>query len=327
MIRTNRLSVLVVALCLCVPVTSVLGAMDTPGSIAFDWLANNDQVISSIQEIPGTAVFAHFSSEAFFSSDASSFGEEGALIWSDLMAPDGETYGILLLDLDLTQAPVDGDAPVPVGSVRAEYFEKQGDNWLFRGEPILKDVRIVDVFFHGGHGGGVEGIFNLIFTDPSGGFPGCRVLANGHFSSNPSPREIRRSYGIGSDVPSEDVYVNAGCSGDVVIVDDGQGCDCGGSDESAGCEGDTSGSSGCEGDSGGSGCEGDSGGGCAGDSADSCEGAGDVAGGCSDCSGAASAGVAPPHPRGGPLRAVMRMFPELSILLFISWMRRRYRIG
>jgi hypothetical protein len=214
--------------------------------------------------------------------------------------------------------------------VRFEYLEKRGDQVLFFGTPLTGDVWISDIFFHQEDGGGVEGRFQFLLTDPAGATGGCRVLLDGHFVTNPSPSRLRQRAGLDPDTPSDEVYVDAGCSGDVVIVDDGESCDCGGDDTStSGCEGDTGDSSGCEGDSGGSGCEGDSGGsGCEGDAGGGdCGGGGSAgcSGGGGGCEGIARAAVAPPKRASWPLRTFTRFLPEIGVLLLITWWRRKLK--
>ncbi len=291
--------------------------VDSPGSLIFDFLAQEQTVYSSFADVPGDALFSRaLTRQTFFSSDASSFGEGGVLVWAGFGLegdPEGPRYGMLFVDLDLSRAPSDGDTPMPASAVRAEYLEKRGDEILFDGEPLAGYVWIVDIVFHEDDKGGVEGEFEFIFTDRDLADNGCRVFLKGLFITDPSPGQLRQQYDIAGDY--DDEYVGVGCTGGASVTDEDPGC--GGEDpEAGGCEG-----GGCEGDSGG-GCEGDAGGGCEGDTGGGagCEGS---AGGTSDCSTHAAA--LRPRRSGGPLRACMRLLPQISCLLFITWMRRRYR--
>ena len=306
--------------------------IDAPGVVYFYWLAEEETVHQEYPELPPDA--ERFRGRAYFNSDASGFGSDGVLIWGgfELEGPAGRGYGMLLVDLDLSRAPLDGETPIPHSAVRAEYIESWDDQVLFEGEAVVGDVWILDVLFHKDDEGAVEGDFAFIFADPTGADPGCRVFMDGQFITNPSPGKLREKYGVPDDV--EMGYVSHGCSGDVYVVDgDPNGCDCGGEDPDAGgCEGDTadsSGCSGCEGDAGGcdgggGGCEGDVGGGCSGG------GGGCSGGGGAGCSGGGGAGACAAatvgvRARGAPLRGVMRFFPQIVVLMFIWGMRRRLR--
>jgi hypothetical protein len=213
---------------------------------------------------------------------------------------------------------------MPHGAVRAEYIEMWNDEILFEGEAVIGDVWLVDLIIHESDEGAVEGDFAMIFAGMGGAYPGSRVFMRGRFATRPSPASFRSGHRV--DYPDEDgaVYVDTGCSGDVYIADDSEGCDCGGEDPDAGggCEGDTADSGGgCEGDTGG-GCEGGSGGGCEGGGSGGCSG-GDVGGGA--CSGGDCAHVRPGGRSSRPLRTAMRMFPEIAVLLFLFGMKRKYR--
>jgi len=144
--------------------------------------------------------------------------------------------------------------------------------------------------------------------------------------------------GCGSDVYVEDDYDDSGCEGDT-YDSDYESSGCGGSDYDydddydygGSCEGDTydSGSdSGCGGDSYDSGYSDSSS--CEGDSYDSYDSS-DSSGGL-DCEGdEAYAATLRPAPRKrrrpNPLRAVMRMFPEIVGISFIVFLKRRFRAG
>lgn len=298
--------------------------IDAPGSIHFYWLAEEQTVYADYPEIPPGA--ERFHGRAYFNSEASRSGSDGVYIWGgfDLVGPAGRGYGMLLLDLDLTLAPLDGETPMPHGAVRAEYIETWEDQVLFEGEAVVGDVWIFDVLFHQDDQGALEGSFAFVFADPQGGNPGCRVFLDGQFITDPSPGKLRDKYHV-PDTHGDAAYVDTSCGGDVYLVDDPQGCDCGGDDPeaSAGCEGDTADGAdcgGCEGDAGGcdggGGCEGDVGGGCGGGGGGGCSGGG--GGACA----AATAGVGS---SGAPLRGVMRFLPEIAAVLFIGGMRRRLK--
>ena len=302
--------------------------IDAPGVVYFYWLAEEETIHQEYPELPPDA--ERFRGRAYFNSEASGFGSDGVLIWGgfELEGPAGRGYGMLLVDLDLTMAPLDGETPMPHSAVRAEYIESWDDQVLFEGEAVVGDVWILDVLFHKDDEGAVEGDFAFIFADPQGTDPGCRVFLGGQFITNPSPGKLRDKYHV-PDTHGDATYVDTTCGGDIYLVDDPQGCDCGGDDPDAsgGCEGDTSSGSdcgGCEGDSGGGcdggggGCEGDVGGGCSGGGGGGCGGAAGGAGACA----AATAGV---RARGAPLRGMMRFFPQIVVLLFIWGMRRRLR--
>jgi hypothetical protein len=292
-------------------------SFDAPGQAAFDFLADDQVVYGSWDDLPGDELFTHGWAEAYFSSDASVFGEGGAFVWLGfaLEDPGGSRYGMLLLDLDLEHAPFDGVTSMPANLVRATYLEKRGDQLLFEGTPVLAEVWIVDVLFHEDDQGGVEGDFAFVFADDQGVFSGSRAFVRGHFFTQPSPAQLRSEYGIGPVETGEDVdtYVDLGCGGDVYWSDDPD------SDEGCDCEGDSS----DDGSSGSDSCEGDSG---STASADSCEGDSSGSSSCSGCEGDAKAAV--PGPRragGGPLRALQRWLPELALLACLAWLRRRPR--
>lgn len=318
---------------LLLPVQAFAG-IDAPGSASFYWDASEEEVYSGFPGIPEGET--RDEARAYFSSDASSFGSDAALIWAgiDLESDDGHRYGMLLMDLDLTRAPLNGN-PMPHNAIKAEYIEKKGDQVVFAGEVMQGDVWIRDVLFNEDDEGAVEGDFEMIFADPTGQYPGCRVFMSGRFVTRPSPAGLRTQYGIVNEEPG--VYTDVSCGGDIYVTN--EGCDCGGDDPGAGgCDGDTSGGSGgCEGDSGGGGCEGDTGSGCGGSGGGGCDGGGG-GGGCSGgggggCSGgggggacaAAHASVSPSHRRGWPLRGLMRMFPWACGILFVVLMKRKYR--
>ncbi len=302
-----------------------LAGVDAPGQVLFDFLAEPDRIFGSFDQIPAEAPFDRAeTAEVFFSSDASSFGDKGVLMWAGFALegdPAGPSYGMLFLDLNLNRAPGDDQIPMPADAVRVEYLEKRGDELLFEGRAVVGDVWIVDIVYHADDKGAVEGDFAFVFEDDSGRSDGCRVLLRGMFLTDPSPSKLRQNYGALPAEGEDGEYVSVGCTGDIYVADDGGGC--GGDDDSGGgCDGDTTESGGgCDGDTGdGGGCEGDTGSGCGGDGG-GCSG--DAGGGA--CGGSASAAVRPPRRSGGPLRALMRMLPEICGLAFITWMRRRRR--
>ena len=296
----------------------VLAAIDAPGQMSLDFLAEEELIYRNAADLPTDAPFVEAWADAFFSSDASEFGEDGAFIWAgiELSGPDGPRYGMLLMDLNLGQAPLDG-RPMPVQAIRAEYFEKRGDQILFSGYASQGQITIIDLLFHPEDGGAVEGRFELFFSNPEGLYSGCRVLTDGVFSTTPSPSRMREVHNLPPVEPDgSNVYVGIDCSGAVYEADDTEG-GCGG--EGSGCESDTvdDGGASCEGDGGtSSGCEG-------GEASGGCEG--DTGGGdCGDCGSAVAATLHAPKRSGNPLRGLMRFFPEIATLMFIiTWRRRR----
>jgi hypothetical protein len=323
--KPGRLTLLTMLVLAATSATAWAG-VDAPGSMTFDFIADDSSVIEDWSELPDETV--QLSATAYFSSDASSFGEDGVFIWAgfEFIMNDQQRYGILLIDLDMSMAPLDGVTPMPPEAIRAEYLEKWGDQIYFDGQVAIGDVWLVDIFFNQDDDGAVEGDLALVFDDPSGHFPGCRALVRGAFASRPSPSSMRRDMGISEGNQGGTTYVDTSCNGDIYLADDsGEGCDCGGNDpETSGCEGDTGGGSGCEGDSGGSGCEGDSGGsGCSGSgSSGGC--GGDVGGGSCSGGGGSTCAIAGVHRRyHGPLRRVLRFFPQIFALAFIVLLKKR----
>jgi hypothetical protein len=159
---------------------------------------------------------------------------------------------------------------------------------------------------------------------------GSRVLLAGHFFTEARPqRQVPEAHqepvgyvetGCGSEVYVDDEYEDSGCEGDTYDSDyDDAGC--GGSDYDddydygGSCEGDTydsgySDSSSCEGDS-----------------YDSYDSSDDTS---LDCEGdEAYAATLRPAPRKrrrpNPIRALMRMFPEIVGISFIVFLKRRFR--
>ena len=300
-------------------------AIDSPGWVSFHFLAEPDAVYQTFEQVPQGAPLSYTRTRAFLSTDASSFEDAGVRIWAgfDLTGPDGPRHAMLILDLDLR------DSARGV-AVRAEYLETRNDRILFEGYPQAAEVRIMDVWFGDGDDGSVEGEFECIFIDPSDQVQGSRVLLAGHFfSETKPPRE-----GNDPDVYHE-TYVESGCESDVYVESDYEDSGCGGSDDydyggSSDCEGDTydsSSDSGCEGDTYDSSYSDSSS--CEGDGYDSYDSSDDSVGG--DCEGdeayAATLKPAPRRKRPNPLRAIMRMFPEIVGISFIVYMKRRFRTG
>jgi hypothetical protein len=325
--------------------------IDSPGRVSFDFLAEPDVVYQHFDQVPEYAPRSYVNTRAYFSTDASFFDDTGVRIWVgfDLEGPDGGRHAMLILDLNLRD---------PV-SVRAEYLETRNDQILFEGYLVAAEARIIHAWLDDGDAGSVEGEFECIFMDPSDPTEGSRVLLAGQFftetrpqrqTPNPDPYYEDDTYvetGCESEVYVEDDYEDSGCEGDT-YDSDYEDTGCGGSDDdydyggSSDCEGDTydSGSdSGCEGDTydsgSDSGCEGDTydssysdSSSCEGDSYDSYDSDYDSA----DCEGdEAYAATLRPAPRRkrrpNPLRAIMRMFPEIIGISFIVYMKRRFRTG
>lgn len=317
--------------CFCLP-SVAKAAVDAPCVVRVDFLAEENIEYRSFADVPEDAPFSLAeASEAFASSDASSFGMDGALLFAGFIldAPGGQRYGMLSVDIDLANMPDRVDDPMPKSAIRARYLEMQGDDVLFRGSLVAGDVWMVDWYISNGDKGAIEGDFAFIFEGEQGG---CRVLERGMFLSQPSPVALRNTTGGRDDSGSydDDEYSSVGCDGDVIFLGDSGGC--GGEDPndgSSGCEGDTSSDSGgCNGDSSSSsaGCEGDSSdGGCSGSGSSGCDNSGD-SGACSS-SQANAATLSHGHHRHGAslIGAVMRMFPELTAFMFIFWLKRRGR--
>jgi hypothetical protein len=312
--------------------------IDSPGTVSFHFLAEPDAVYQTFEQVPKGAELTYSRTKAYLSSDASDFEDSGVRIWTgfDLEGPDGLRHAMLILDIDLHDP----------SAVRAEYMETRNDRILFDGYLMAAEANILDVWLDGGDAGSVEGEFECIFMDPANRAEGTRVLLAGHFFTEARPqRETPNTYyqndsyvetGCGSDVYVEDDYEDSGCEGDT-YDSDYESSGCGGSDYDddydygGSCEGDTydSGSdSGCGGDSYDSGYSDSSS--CEGDSYDSYDSS-DSSGGL-DCEGdEAYAAVLKPSPRKrrrpNPLRAIMRMFPEIVGISFIVFLKRRFRAG
>jgi hypothetical protein len=300
-------------------------SFDLPAGASFDFWADDGRTLTHWEELPGDEDFAPASADAYVSSDASRFGQDGALVWMDfeLLGPDGPRHGILLLDLDLARAPLDGETSMPPAAVRASYLEKRGDQVLFEGQAVAAEVWIVDVLFHEDDQGALELDFALLLRGAAPGSNGARALVRGRLVSEPSPARLRARYGY--DPPADSgaaTYVDIGCAGAVYASDDpdsGGGCDCDGDTSGEGgsdCEGGGEDSSdSCEGDAGGtastsSSCEGDSGGGA------DC-----------DCAGDAQAATRATRRARGPLPVLQRWLPQLGVLFGLVWLRRRHRRG
>ena len=307
--------------------TEAGAGIDSPGWVSFHFLAEPDAVYQTFDQVPGDTL-SYARARAFFSTDASSFEGTGVRIWTgfDLTGPDGPRHAMLILDLDLYE-PARGIAtPLEENAVRAEYLETQNDRILFEGYPVAAEVRIWDVWFNDGDDGAVEGEFECIFMDPSDSTQGSRVLVTGHFVTD---AQSQREWNDSDVYHENETYVESGCSSDVYVEDDYEDSGCeGDSDyESTGCGGgddyDYGGSSGCEGDT----YDSSDSASCEGDGYDSYDSSDDSL----DCEGdEAYAAVLKPSPRRrrpNPLRAVMRMFPEIVGISFIVYMKRRFRAG
>jgi len=298
--------------------------IDSPGFVSFHFLAEPDAVYRTFEQVPLDAPLTYTRNKAYLSSDASEFEDTGVRVWTgfDLEGPDGPRHGMLILDVNL-QNP---------SALRAEYIETRNDHILFNGYLLASEAHIQDLWLDGGDAGSVEGEFECIFMDPANQAEGSRVLLAGRFVTDARPQ---------SQIPNiyyeEDTYVETGCGSDVYVEDDYEDSGCEGSDDDydddydygGSCEGDTydSGSdSGCEGDSYDSGYSDSSS--CEGDSYDSYDSSDDSG---LDCEGdEAYAATLKPAPRKrrrpNPLRALMRMFPEIVGISFIVYLKRRNRI-
>jgi hypothetical protein len=295
--------------------------IDSPGFVSFHFLAEPDAVYQTFEQVPTDAPLSYNRTRAYMNSNASEFEDTGVRIWAgfDLEGPDGRRHAMLILDLNLYHPE----------AVRAEYIETRNDQILFEGVLVASEARIMDLWMDDGDSGSVEGEFECIFMDLTERAEGSRVLLAGHFftetrpqhpASNPDTyHDTYVETGCGSDVYIEDDYEDSGCEGDTYDSDyDDTGC--GGSDYDydygGSCEGDTYDSSYSDSSS----CEGDSY-----DSYDSSDSSGGL-----DCEGdEAYAATLRPAPRKrrrpNPLRAIMRMFPEIVGISFIVYMKRRNR--
>ena len=310
-------TVCLVALLLSAPAGAQI---DSPGFVSFHFLAEPEAIYQTFEQVPTDASLSYTRNKAYLSSDASEFEDSGVRVWTgfDLEGPDGPRHGMLILDLNLYHPSL----------VRAEYMETREDQILFEGVLVASEARILDLWLDGGDSGSVEGEFECIFMDLTEREEGSRVLLAGHFFTEARPQRPASN-------PDDyhDTYVETGCSSDVYVEDDY---------DDSGCEGDTYDSdyddSGCGGsdydddyDYGGS-CEGDtydsgSDSGCEGDSYDSYDSSDDTG---LDCEGdEAYAATLKPAPRKrrrpNPIRALMRMFPEIIGISFIIYMKRRNR--
>jgi hypothetical protein len=271
-----------------------LGGIDGPGVMTFDFLAVESYEIQSFTDLGPDAPFDPVEAEAWFSSDASSFGDSGVFVWAgfDLEDPEGLRYAMLLMDLDLGQASSDDEEPLPHRAIRAEYLEKRGDQVLFSGVVTAGDVWLVDLYYLDGDRGAVEGAFELIFADPDNQDAGSRVF-NGRFVTRPSPSRLRlETIDYQRALPEEgeeDPEVqDQGCGGDEVVASCGgyviSGCvslialDCEGDDGDGALEGHTEG--------------------------DTWEEASMV-------------------PRGAPLTCLLAYLPWIGVGMFVRFMRRR----
>ncbi|MBW1807779.1 MAG: hypothetical protein JRJ87_06250 [Deltaproteobacteria bacterium] len=278
-------------ICFLIPGRALAG-IDAPGWVSFDFLAEENMVYQEITAFDDQAEFSKTRIDAYFNSNASEFGNSGVLIWAglELSSPAGPRYAGLLIDLDLDQVPSNGDYPLPISAVRAEYFEKQDDRILFWGTPVYGDISVSDSFDQAGDKGGVEGFFDLIFSDPNDEYPGCRVFLRGHFSTEPAPSILRNEINYVDN--DDDYYVEeeygGGCSGEEAEV--AAGCTeiflegCGAAMSGIDCEGDSGDGAGCEGDT----------------------------------YEASLTG----RRRGHPLRTLTRVIPQIGVVVFIRWIRR-----
>ncbi len=325
--------------------------IDSPGRVSFEFLAEPDAVYQSLDQVPEDAWLSHVDAWAYFSTDASIFKDTGVRIWAgfELEGPDGGRHAMLILDLDLQQSMWNTSIPLEGNTIRAQYLETRNDRVLFEGYPLVAEAQVWDLAFDYSDDGSLQGEFNCIFVDPSDHGLGSRVLVRGHLLTDAQARHERSDPEV---YHQNDTYVESGCESDVYVEDDYDDSGCEGDSydseyEDTGCGGDTYDNeyedSGCGGsdydddyDYGGSSdCEGDSydssysdSSSCEGDSYDSYDSDYDSA----DCEGdEAYAAVLKPAPRRrrrpNPLRAIMRMFPEIAGISFIVYMKRRFRAG
>ena len=319
--------------------------IDAPGGLTFDFGAPESSGCSDLNEVAGEQTDCTLS-KTYFSSQASSFGEQGLLIWTsfELEGPDGLRQATLLLDLDPGQMRA-WDVPLPPAAWSARYFETRNDVVLFEADWITGELGLFSLLPGEDDEGRVEGWFQLLLRDSQTTGPGCRMLLDGRFASQgdtpPSQASSTdNSYGdssaggcdSGSD--SEDVVL-VGCdavaSSDETYDDSG----CGGYDDSDDSYDSTDSSSGCDGDGydsydsydstdSSSGCDGD-----AYDSTDSSDWDSDSSGDCAGDAEAATSILRPTHRRptnqGDLLARILRFFPEICAGLFIALMKRHQR--
>jgi len=306
---------------------SARAEFDSEGWISFDFLAEPDTHFENIDQVPKDAPFAGAYTRAYLSSAASDFGEEdGLLVWAffKLESPDGLRVGSIVIDVDLSGGSV---LSHQAATVKIDYYEKLDGLMLYEGKTVEAVIEIDALRYGQDELDGIEVSFYFLLVSALGGHTGSRVFLHGQFRTRHWPEIESNPSHSGGD------YVETGCAAesDPYYDDHYDDTGCGGDEyDSSGCESsdyDSSSDSGCEGDSydsgSDSGCESDSYDSGSSDSA-SCEGDSYDSG--SDCEGDAYASVRSERKRRStPLRAIMRLMPEIVGIAFIAWMKRRCR--
>ena len=103
------------------------------------FVSEDSLVFQNWEQVPPDGV--QMDATAYFSSDASRFGDNGVLIWAgfEFLVDGSPRAGVVLVDLDLSRAPLDGDTPMPHSAIRAEYLEKWEEQVFFAGEVAFGD--------------------------------------------------------------------------------------------------------------------------------------------------------------------------------------------
>ncbi|MCK5803310.1 MAG: hypothetical protein KAI66_10780, partial [Lentisphaeria bacterium] len=170
---------------ICLP-EDLQAGVDAPGGLSFEFGAETSEACADLSGVEDSFTEASWS-EAYFSSDASQFGEQGVLIWAGfaLEGPDGLRHATLLLDLDPGQAQAP-DNPLPTSAWTLRYSEHRGDQLLFEADFITGEVGIFSYRSGEDDEGGIDGWFNLLITDSRVQGPGCRMLLKGRFGAQTS---------------------------------------------------------------------------------------------------------------------------------------------
>ncbi|MCG3174181.1 MAG: hypothetical protein GMKNLPBB_02405 [Myxococcota bacterium] len=281
------------------------------GEVSFDWAG-----WESLHAPPGFPPDEtlpepkHLAAQAVFSSAHARAGGQ-VRIHTQTAIPGGPWIGVLVIDLDLTNA---------TGS--ASWIERNGEVIGFQGVPLVSEFEIHQVEFEGEQGA-LHATFRLMFRDRFK--PQYRVLANGLILTLPTPRQMEGAGELQSHA------INHGCGGAHFIYVDNPG------PVYAPAPPPSSGGGGCDGDSSG-GCDGgeavgDAASGCGSAASGGCGGGDCGGGGCGDCAGDAVAsapgrgGYCPWRSRQPPwarlLGSAFTHLPHAGIFLFLLLLRRR----
>ncbi len=78
--------------------------VDSPGRLVFDFMAEEQNVCSSFDDVSNDELHRDVPARAFFSTDASSFGEGGVLIWASFdFEADRRSVDIAGTDSDIAE--------------------------------------------------------------------------------------------------------------------------------------------------------------------------------------------------------------------------------